>query len=154
MKLHGKNLLITIGLLLVLGCVLLVEICLFISGPNLRYASKIDEQKEVITSKVEDITNIERHVFSYVVYSGEDASQVYWFNENGELMTKRSKSEASFENALARAKESYALSDPVITYGYGYKNPVYVIEDASAEIYLDIDTMEEVFYRKKGEALT
>lgn len=151
MKLHGKNLLITIGLLLVLCLVLLVEICLFISGPNLRYASKIDEQKEVITSKVEGITNIQRHVFSYVVYSGEDTDEIYWFNENGELMTKRSKSEVSFENALAKAGESYTLSEPKITYGFGYKNPVYVIEDASAEIYLDIDSMEEVFYRKKGE---
>lgn len=151
MKLHGRNISITIGLLLVLAVVILVEICLFISGPNLRYTSKIEEQKAVITSKIEGITNIERHVFSYVVYSGEDDSQVYWFNENGELMTKRTKSELSFADALAKAKEKYALSEPTITYGYGYKKPVYVIENGNAEVYLDIDSLEEVFYRKKGE---
>lgn len=150
MKLHGKNLFVTIGLLLLLVIVLLVEICLFISGPNMRYAAKISEQKAAITSKVEGITNLERHVFSYVIYSGEDEEQVYWFNENGELLTKRDRNTLSQEEALAKAIAEHGLQDASVHYGFGYKKPVYVIEDSSAEIYLDIDSMEEIFYRKKG----
>lgn len=151
MKLHGRNLLITIGLFIVLGMVLLVEICLFISGPNLRYAAKIDEQKEIITSKVEDISNLQRHVFSYVVYSGENATEVYWFNEDGEMMTRREKAKLSQTEALDKVTSAYEMQEPSVWYGYGYKKPVYVIEDAYTEVYLDIDSMEEVFYRKKGE---
>lgn len=135
----------TLGLLLLLAVVVFVEQSLFISGPSLRYDDKITTQQEVIVQKYPQITQLHRHVFAYVIYSGQDDENYYWFNENGELLTQRKLTQIHLDSALEKAN----LQDGTIAIGYGYKNPVYVIENEEIELYLDLDTMDQVFYRKK-----
>ena len=48
MKINGKSLAVSIGLLAVLLIVLLVESSIFISGPSRKYEEKIDEQMSAI----------------------------------------------------------------------------------------------------------
>lgn len=140
---------ITIGLLLVLSLVILINIGLFITGPSLRYEDKIATQEALIRQNHENIQELDRHVFAYVIYSGHDDASYYWFNEQGELLTTRKQSEIDIE----QAKQKGALENATVRIGYGYENPVYVIENDDAEVYLDLDTYEQVFYRKKGEAV-
>lgn len=150
MKFNGKSLTLTISLLFVLFLVIFVEISLFISGPSLRYDDKVSRQKASIQETYENIETIQRHVFSYIIYSGNDQETRYWFNENGELLTKRAMTSLHEDQALAKVKESYGIDDASVSYGYGYDAPVYVIENEQMEVLLDVDSLKQVFYRKKG----
>lgn len=49
MKINGKSLAVSIGLLAVLLIVLLVESSIFISGPSRKYEEKIDEQMSALS---------------------------------------------------------------------------------------------------------
>lgn len=146
-----RQLIVTLGLLCVLLGVIWFEITVFISGPAIHYDDKVAAQKEAILNTHKTIKELDRHVFAYVIYSGADSENYYWFNENGELLTWRTLAQLDYDKALAIAKESYLMEDCRINIGYGYENPVYRIENASFELYLDIDSNEEVFYRKKEE---
>lgn len=146
-----RSIFLTMELLFVLMLVIWIEICLFISGPNLRYVDKIETQIQMIRANHQDIQDIHRHVFSYVIYSGHDEEQYYWFNERGEVLTTRKMDEVDISKAEHEAKNTYKLTDYELKIGYGYDNPVYIIENKDFEIYLDMDTMKRVFYRIKGE---
>lgn len=146
-----KNITLTVGLLVILAIVLFIEVCLFISGPALRYEDKIAEQEASITSQYPDLQNLERHVFAYVMYSGHNDTMYYWFNEKGELIEERDMSELDIDQATQKVNELYALNDISVAVGYGYENPVYLIQNDEVEVYLDIDSLETIFYRKKGE---
>jgi len=139
-----------LSLVLLLFAVILVEIAMFISGPAIRYDAKIAAQKEVIFKQYESLHELDRHVFAYVIYSGRDDEKYYWFNERGELLTWRSLDDMDLQKVQAIAKQTYHMEDSTVSVGYGYKNPVYRLEDRETEVYLDIDTMEQVFIRKKG----
>mgnify|MGYP006939921985 CR=1 FL=1 len=52
--------------------------------------------------------------------------------------------------ALPQGKK-YNAEDITITLGYGYDNPVYVIECSVGRILLDYDTLHEVYYLKEGD---
>lgn len=148
-----RRLLFTIELLVILILVLWIEICLFISGPNLRYESKVNSQIQTIKSNYQNIEDLDRHVFSYIIYIGHDKDQYHWFNERGEILTSRKLEEIDLNKAKEQAEKTYQLTDYELKIGYGYDNPVYIIENKDFEIYLDIDTMKRVFYRIKGDVL-
>lgn len=150
MKKIGRNALITIGLLLVLVAVIGIEIILFISGPALRYEDQVASQEQKIQEQYTGIESLNRHVFSYVIYCGDDGKDMYWFNENGELMLRRELNQLDTAKAAQKGLEEYGLNNSSVTIGYGYKNPVYIVSNDQGELLLDIDTMKEVFYRKKG----
>lgn len=142
---------LTIGLLCILLTVIWLEISVFISGPAIHYDEKIAAQQETILNSHREIKELDRHVFAYVIYSGADQENYYWFNENGEQLTTRSLAQLDYDKAIAVAEESYGMKDCKISIGYGYERPVYRIENASFELYLDIDSLEQVFFRMKEE---
>lgn len=146
-----RQLIITISLLFVLFTVIWLEISVFISGPAIHYDEKIAAQQETILQSHRQIKELDRHVFAYVIYSGADHEQYYWFNEKGEELTTRFLSQLDYDKALTVAKESYGMKDCGISIGYGYENPVYRIDNDSFELYLDIDSFKQVFFRKKEE---
>ena len=63
MKINGKSLAVSIGLLAVLLIVLLVESSIFISGPSRKYEEKIDEQMSAIRDTYKEIKNLRRDAF-------------------------------------------------------------------------------------------
>lgn len=141
---------VTIGLLLILFCVIVIEIVLFISGPSIRYDDKIAVQKAAILNQYEDIEALDRHVFAYVIYIGHDQKSYYWFNENGELLTWRALTDIDTDKAMQEAVRQYQMDDGSVTVGYGYEKPVYIVENDTYELYLDLDTYETVYFRRKG----
>ena len=76
MKINGKSLAVSIGLLAVLLIVLLVESSIFISGPSRKYEEKIDEQMSAIRDTYKEIKNLHRDAFYYITYVGEDADNL------------------------------------------------------------------------------
>lgn len=148
MNINIKSLTLSVALCLLFVVVILSEIGIFISGPKNYYEDKVTSQINTIKESYQDITDINRHVFSYIIYSGQMGNEVLWFNENGLLLTKRDVNVIDKEKALLQAKEMGIESEQV-SLGYGYDNPVYVVENEQVEVYLDVDTMKQVFYRKK-----
>lgn len=146
-----RQLAVTLGLLCVLSVVIWLEISVFISGPAIHYDQKIATQKETIRNRHKAIKELDRHVFAYVIYSGADDKNYYWFNENGELLTWRSLDQIDKNQALKIADDTYHMKNGEVKIGYGYENPVYRIENNEFEIYLDIDTGKQVLFRKKAE---
>ncbi len=141
---------VTVGLLLILFCVIVIEMVLFVSGPAFRYDDKIASQKAVIMKNYENIKELNRHVFAYIIYEGQDDKNYYWFNENGELLTWRVLSDLDMKKAQQEAYRLHKLEDTEVSVGYGYEKPVYVVENDTYELYLDIDTFETVYFRRKG----
>lgn len=141
---------VTIGLLLILFCIIVIEIVLFVSGPAICYDEKIAAQKDVIMKEYEDIEELDRYVFAYIIYGGQDKENYYWFNENGELLTWRALSKLNTKKAQQEARRLHGMENSEVSIGYGYENPVYVVENDAYELYLDIDTYETVYLRKKG----
>lgn len=146
-----RQIAVTLGLLCVLLLLVWLEISIFISGPSIHYDDKITAQKETILTEHKTIKELDRHVFAYVIYSGKDQENYYWFNENGELLTWRALKQIDKNQALKIAKDTYQMEDCEVLIGYGYEKPVYRIENNEFELYLDIDTNQQVFFRKKAE---
>lgn len=149
MKFNGKSVAITTGLCLILGLVLLIEIALFISGPTRKYEAGVQRQIDAIQSKYQEVSDIERHVFQYIVYVGVDEEHVVWFNENAEAIVSKELSSLQKEAALREAQKNYGVENASVSLGYGYNNPVYVIQAEQCEILLDYDTLKEVYYIDK-----
>lgn len=141
---------VTIGLLLILFCVIVIEIVLFISGPAIRYDDKIAAQKAAILNEYENIDTLDRYVFAYIIYVGHDKENYYWFNENGELLTWRELADIDTKKAQQEAYQRQQMNDTKVSVGYGYEKPVYIVENDTYELYLDIDTYETVYFRRKG----
>ena len=149
LKGKGKSIAITSGLVALLALVILVEISLFISGPARKYEADIEEQKAAIQEKYQNIEQLTRHVFQYVVYIGQDDQNVVWFNEEAEAIISKEKSTLQIEKAMQTVKNTYGFEGEV-SLGYGYDNPVYVVIYEDYEIMLDYDTLKVVHYMNKG----
>ena len=152
MKINGKSIAITAGLLVVAMLVLLIEVSMFISGPSRKYESDIAKQESAIRTTYRDIKDLNRHAFYYITYVGEDQENIVWFNEKGEAIQNRKKDTRRDEEVVALVQKKYRASDVKLSLGYGYNNPVYVISCNAGDILLDYDTLEEVYYLKAGEA--
>ena len=137
MKINGKSLAVSIGLLAVLLIVLLVESSIFISGPSRKYEEKIDEQMSAIRD-------------TYKV--GEDADNYVWFNDKGKAIVSRKKDTDQTDKVKQEVQKRYGAKDIQVALGYGYDNPVYAVECSAGQILLDYDSLKEVYFLKKGEA--
>ena len=151
MKVNFKSIGITLGLVVIACIVFYLNIAIFISGPVHKYNDKIDHQIAHIKKAYTDISDITRHVFHYVVYIGEDKENYVWFNEKGKSIDVRTKDTYDIRKVKQIIKEDYHGRDLKITLGYGYKNPVYVVNFDQGEVLLDYDTFEEIYFLKKGE---
>ena len=152
MKINGKSLAISIGLLAVLAIVLLVESSIFISGPSRKYEEKIDEQMSAIRDTYKEIKNLRRDAFYYITYVGEDADNYVWFNDAGKAIVSRKKDTIQMDIVKQEVEKRYGAKDVQVALGYGYDNPVYVVNCSVGQILLDYDNLHEVYYLKKGEA--
>lgn len=149
MKINGKSIAVTAILIIVLFFVIMIEIALFISGPSEKYEAKVQQQISAIQKDYKDIDNIKRHVFHYIVYIGEDEDTIVWFNEEAKPIVSKEKSSLQLEKARQEAKALYGFDDVEVSLGYGYNNPVYVIQSDDCELLLDYDTFKTVYYLDK-----
>lgn len=107
MKINGKSLAISIGLLAVLAIVLLVESSIFISGPSRKYEEKINEQMSAIRDTYKEIKNLRRDAFYYITYVGEDADNYVWFNDKGKAIVSRKKDTEQTEKVRQEVQKRY-----------------------------------------------
>lgn len=149
MKLNGKSIIITTVLVVVLMLVLLIEISLFITGPSAKYDAKVEKQIAAIEKEYQDIKDIKRHIFHYIVYIGKDDEKIVWFNEEAKPIISKEKSTLQLEQAKQEAQKLYGWNSMEISLGYGYNNPVYVIQSNNCEVLLDYDTLKVVYYLDK-----
>ena len=152
MKINGKSLAVSIGLLAVLLIVLLVESSIFISGPSRKYEEKIDEQMSAIRDTYKEIKNLHRDAFYYITYVGEDADNYVLFNDKGKAIVSRKKDTDQTDKVKQEVQKRYGAKDIQVALGYGYDNPVYAVECSAGQILLDYDSLKEVYFLKKGEA--
>lgn len=151
MKINWKSLGITLALLLVLSVVVMSEIGMFISGPARKYEGDVAEQEARIKKKYTQIKELDRHVFYYTTYVGEDDDTVVWFNEVGKVIVTRKKKTLRTDEVKQKAAQTYHAKNIKVSLGYGYDNPVYVIECDMGSILLDYDTLKEVYFLQEGE---
>lgn len=145
-----KKLLITVFLLVLLAVSLMTLIAMYISGPSIKYDKEMQlEMDHIRQSSEASFLTLERHVFRYVTYIGETEDAYYWFDRDGRELLQKPKQEIHMEEASAYATEAHDLSDVKKSIGYGYENGAYVLENEEYLLLLDIDTLEEIYYRRK-----
>ena len=88
-------------------------------------------------------------MFHYIVYIGEDDDTIVWFNEEAEPIVSKEKSTLQMERAKQEARDLYGWESMEVSLGYGYNNPVYVVEADNCELLLDYDTFKTVYYLDK-----
>lgn len=152
MKLNGKSLVVTISLCILLLIVLLIEVSIFISGPSQKYASDIKKQEHIIQTKYKGIKILRRDAFYYITYVGEDNDNYVWFNEAETAIQKRAKSTLKIDEVKSKIEKDYQGKHIKIELGYGYQNPVYVVNCDKGMVLLDYDTLDEVYFLKAGDA--
>lgn len=151
-NLNFKSIAITTGLIFLLILVFYSFIGILISGPLIKY-----EEKERITiAKIEednkDVKNIKKHVFRYVIYTGETEESYIFFNKAGMRVAIRDKKDAKFDKVKDLIKKEYPTLDGVeINLGYGKDKPAYIIEKNYEVLVLNFDDLKEVFYMKENE---
>ena len=146
-KINGRSICLTVFLALLLLIVIASLWALFVSGPARAYEVRLAQEEAAITSQHDAVGNLHRHVFRYVTYSGEDNQNYYWFNTEGQVITTRAKGTRD-DDAARAAAEQLGLSAESVTLGYGYENPVYVLESGNTTPLLDSDTLEQVDERE------
>lgn len=143
-----RNLIVTGLLLLLLAGVWVVEISVFIAGPNQKYEKDIAAIQTKIAQDYKNIDALKRHAFHYVTYSGQGANYDYWFDQDGKLLMKRSIKKDRREEALQKAVDKYQIDNAKVSLGYGYKNAVYIITGNNKTVYYDFDSLKQVYYRE------
>jgi hypothetical protein len=88
-----------------------------------------------------------RNVFDYVTYQGYTDDTLYWFDENGQVITSRDMSTLDYDSALQAAKDDYDMEAETITLAFGYDSPVYQLEEGKRLLLLDYDSLERVYER-------
>lgn len=146
MKLKPQNIIVSSLLLILLLMVMLVNISIFISGPNQKYEKKIDQVTDQIKAKNPDIKDITRHAFKFITYQGESKNQLLWFDENGKQLMKRDIDTYQLDNVKEIAMNEYGFKNPKILLGYGKKNAVYQIIEEKKSLYLDYDSLKKIYY--------
>ena len=67
-----------------------------------------------------------------------------------DIVTRKLKTK-DFEKVERTVEERYHAKHIEVSLGYGYDNPVYVVECDKGLILLDYDTLKEVYYLKDGD---
>lgn len=151
MRYNLKSIGITLLLVILLIFVFLMNMGIFVSGPK----RKMEDETYRIIEKIEHGKNaskfLYRHSFKYVVYVGETKKDYIWYDASGKKIASRKKKDAQFDKVKNKMIKKGFKKDTPVTLGYGYKHPVYVIEDGYHIYYLDFDTCKEVFYSEEVE---
>ena len=151
-KINVKGIAKTVFLIFLLLFVVYTFIGILISGPVLK---KESEEKAVIakiTNENKGIENIEKNIFEYVTYTGEDNKRFVIFDEKGNRLAIRYKKDAKFDKVKQMIENEYpGLKDVDIKVGYGKNQPVYIIEKGYEKLIINFDSLRVVFYMKEGE---
>ena len=137
-------------ILLFVICILMIGTLwsLFISGPSRVYEESYNTKIKLIESNTEGIKGLTRHVFDYVTYQGYTTDTLYWFDDNGDIITTREMSDLDYDKAKEVALDEYEIDCQSIVLGYGYNNPVYEIRGKDKLILIDFDTFVRVYERE------
>lgn len=150
-KVNMNKILTTCALVFLLFFVVYMFIGILISGPVLKKEDEIAKAKQKIVEQYEKIENIERHVFTYVTYTGEDDRRYIIFDEAGKKIAVRYKEDAKFDEVKKLLKEEYPnLVDCEIKVGYGKNKPAYIIEKAYEKLVINFDNLRVVYYMKEN----
>lgn len=153
MKLNYKSILISIGLLMILAMVLFIEAGIFVSGPARAYERELQQYLNEAMEKNADVSNIERHIFQYVVYVGENEKEktYVWMDENYDVLMTRKQDTLDLNKVEEVVKKEF--QDEIVSWslGYGYESAVIDITLKKGQLLLDYDTLETVFYREVKE---
>lgn len=151
-KINVKGIAKTVFLIFLLLFVVYTFIGILISGPMLK---KESEEKAVIakiTNENKGIENIEKNIFEYVTYTGEDNKCFVIFDEKGNRLAIRYKKDAKFDEVKQMIENEYpGLKDVDIKVGYGKNQPAYIIEKGYEKLIINYDSLRVVFYMKEGE---
>lgn len=113
-----------------------------------RLEGLIDEFFDITRFNLHDIV-ISRGKLQLII----DRSINYvWFNDAGKAIVSRKKDTIQMDNVKQEVEKRYGAKDVQVALGYGYDNPVYVVNCSVGQILLDYDNLHEVYYLKKGEA--
>lgn len=123
------------------------NIGLNISGPANQNKMAIGQVHERINRRFPQLQQIHRHSFKYITYSAVLKDKAYFFDHEGELIVEKDYDQSLVQQVKELAK-SKGFEANEVTLGYGYKNPVFVIEENNQFIYFDYDTLEVVYYVK------
>lgn len=127
-----------------------VNVGLNISGPAHLNENAIVQVQQKIQKRFPAIQQIERHSFKYITYSAVVNDKAYFFDHEGGLIVEKMYNEEQKEKVKEIAL-SKGFENPTIKLGYGYINPVFIIEEKEGFLYLDYDTLEIIFYMKGEE---
>lgn len=137
----------TLACLFLVVFLIFVNIGLNISGPAHSNEIAIQSVQEKVHRKFSKINTLNRHSFKYITYSSVVKDKAYFFDKDGELIVEKKYDETQLDK-VRQIAATYGIENPEITLGYGYINPVYVIEQDHCFLYLDYDSLENVFYMK------
>lgn len=146
MKIQSK--LISLFMILLFLILIVVNYALNISGPAIKAETEFNQMILKIQETYPDCEDFYRHSFRYVTYSAVDDKNFYLFNHYGELIQTKSLASSKSNEAVVIATR-YGLGDAEMHIGYGYENAVYVFEHKGTYLYLDYDTLEEIYYMKE-----
>lgn len=138
---------LSVVLFLVLLLVIALLWTLNVSGPARAYEQKLNDQIAQIRRAHTAVDNIERNVFRYITYVGEDTSSYYWFNEEGQVITTRAKNTRD-DAAAMQAVSRLGYAPLEVSLGYGYENPAYVVRCDDRLVLLDYDSKEMIYERE------
>ena len=148
MRFHPKNMIVTAVLLCLLILVIIVELFIFVIGPNQKYEHDIAVIENKITNTYKYIQTVDRNVFHFTTYTGISENTYYWFDEEGKLLMRRNREEDRQDEVKEKASKDHNMKDVQVTLGYGYKNAVYIVKTKQEEVYYDFDSLKEVYYRE------
>ena len=111
-KINGAGIAVTGFLIFLLLFIIAVLWSLNVSGPARAYEAKIAAQIEAIHKEHDAIENIERDVFRYVTYIGEDQEMYYWLNEEAQVITTREKRREMMMLSFQRQRNSVMRVHP------------------------------------------
>lgn len=124
-----------------------VNIGLNISGPANQNKIAVEQVHEKINRRFPQLKEINRHSFKYITYSAVLKDKAYFFDYEGVLIVEKPYDESQIKRVKELAA-SKGFEDVEVTLGYGYTNPVFVVEKDNQFLYVDYDTLEIVFYMK------
>ena len=143
---YGTRFTVLLGILfLVLFSVLWA---LFISGPNRIREENQERMIAKIEKTVPEIQGLTLHQFDYLTAQGYNETTLYWFDAKGDEITTRDISTLDYQKARTIASDDYQIEVESVELGYGYDNPVYVVQGSKRMLLLDYDSFVRVYERE------
>lgn len=143
-NLNYKKILLTCFLLLLLGLIVVSILGVYVSGP-LRKQENDEAKIETTIKKEESCEVIDRISFQFVTYTCETSKNYVIFDENGEKIATRKKSEAQFSDVEKIVSDYSELEGAEVRVGYGYEAPAYYITKGIYVLVVDFDTLEVIY---------